>query len=98
MQDQNKLPYSNFWLGFSLGAITLGIAGYLLGTKNGRTLLKKLLELSENLEENILLLGEELEENFVEKSQLGQPQKPSQETHSTLHDVLEKIKVRHKII
>lgn len=98
MHDQNKSSLTNFWFGFSLGAITLTIAGYLLGTKNGRILLKKILELSENLEENLLLLGEELEENILEKSQADQTFKSTPKIHSTLRDVLEKIKVRRKII
>ncbi len=53
---------SNLWLGFMFGAAVTTALGFFLGTKKGRQTLKQLLEISENLEENILILGEELEE------------------------------------
>jgi hypothetical protein len=64
MENQNKL--STFWLGFILGAIATGAGAYFFGTKKGREMLKKILELSENLEENLLIIGEELEEELGE--------------------------------
>ncbi len=42
---------SSFWFGFALGASTAGSAIFFLGTKKGRATLKKVLELSEGLEE-----------------------------------------------
>ncbi|MCX7881116.1 MAG: hypothetical protein N2482_01220 [Patescibacteria group bacterium] len=44
---------SNFWFGFSLGALFIIIGTMIFGTKKGRETLKKFLEISENFEENI---------------------------------------------
>jgi len=68
MLDQNNKK-TNFWFGFTLGAGSIAVSAFLLGTKKGRQLLKKAIDFSENLEENLVLLGEELEEIIVEKGQ-----------------------------
>jgi hypothetical protein len=57
---KNKEQPSNFWFGFALGTIAAVGSSYLLGTKNGRDLTKKLLDLTENLEENLNLIKTEL--------------------------------------
>lgn len=44
---------SSFWFGFALGATTVSSAIFFLGTKRGRTTLKRIIELSEGLEETI---------------------------------------------
>lgn len=60
MSSQNNSKTSNFWFGFSLGIISMSALIYLFGTEKGRKNLKKILDLTENLEETINLLGEEL--------------------------------------
>lgn len=49
--DEHKR--SGFWFGFALGATTATSAIYFLGTKEGRKTLRKVLELSEGLEDVI---------------------------------------------
>jgi gas vesicle protein len=67
MKDQNKSP-SNFWFGFSLGMIAAVAATYLIGTKKGRELLKKIVDLSEHFPEKLPELVEELEKVFTGKN------------------------------
>jgi predicted transcriptional regulator len=61
---------SNFWFGFSLGVSASAAAIYFLGTKRGRENLKKLIELTEDLEgtveEVIDSLGVEHAQQFRE--------------------------------
>ncbi|OGK14545.1 hypothetical protein A3C98_02095 [Candidatus Roizmanbacteria bacterium RIFCSPHIGHO2_02_FULL_37_15] len=68
MQSQNHNKSSNLWLGFAFGALAATTVAFLFGTNKGRQILKKLLELSENLEENALAIVEEIEETFVDKA------------------------------
>lgn len=64
---------SNFWFGFALGA-TAGLSAlFMLGTEKGRDRLKKLIKVSENLEEHLADImddvkekGHEIEERVVE--------------------------------
>ncbi len=73
MSNQNHQPnnHSNFWSGFTLGAV-LGVAGvYLFGTKKGRHNLQKALELTENLEETIEKAIGGVGEEYIE--QLDKP-------------------------
>ena len=63
----NHHQVNNFFFGFALGVGAAGAAAFFLGTKKGRKMLKSALELSENLEENLLLLGEELGQTLAEK-------------------------------
>lgn len=53
MTNNNEHKVSNFWIGFSAGVIGASSVAFLLGTKNGREVLKKVLKFSENLEENL---------------------------------------------
>ena len=64
MAEQNNYQPSAFWFGFAMGTITLGIGAFLFGTKKGRSTVKKMLDLTDNLEENAILLFQELEEHF----------------------------------
>ncbi len=92
MPNQNNHRASNLWLGFLFGAATATTLAFFLGTKKGREMLKKLLDVSENLEENILILGEELEEMVMDKvtpstSHQAKKDKPS------LGNLLDKMKI-----
>ena len=58
---------SNLWLGFALGAAITTTIAILFGTKKGRETLKKLLELSENLEENLQAIVDEVQETITDK-------------------------------
>src|SRR4030042_571134 len=53
-------PASNFWFGFSLGVVATGFFIYLFATENGRKNLKKIIDLTENLETTVNNLSEEL--------------------------------------
>lgn len=53
MTNQNERKLSNFWIGFSVGVASAVGFGFLLGTKNGRDTVKKVLKFSENIEENL---------------------------------------------
>lgn len=44
---------SNFWFGFSLGALIGAASIYFFGTKNGRANMKKALDLTEDLEQTV---------------------------------------------
>lgn len=83
--EKNKQKVTNFWFGFSLGGLTIGLAAFLLGTKRGREILHKVLEMTENLDESILLLekhfGKELEN------------KDNSISHTSLPSLLDKIKI-----
>ncbi len=90
MENQNH-KVSNFWLGFALGSLAAGVGSYLFGTKKGRKRVQQILDWSENLEENLLLLGEELEENVIDKGTKikDDVQKLAEEGgHSTLDKIL----------
>ncbi|KKQ01604.1 MAG: hypothetical protein US11_C0006G0046 [Candidatus Roizmanbacteria bacterium GW2011_GWA2_36_23] len=94
MEKQNNHPVSNFWFGYLLGSITVGAGVFFFGTKKGRKTLSKLLELSENLEENIMTLLEELEENIEEKGQIVQAEAKKIERNSpTISYLLDKMKL-----
>lgn len=67
MKNQNKPP-SNFWFGFSLGIIAAVIAGYLVGTKKGRELLKKIVDISEHFPDKLPELITEIEKLFTDKN------------------------------
>lgn len=87
--DQHKA--SNLWLGFAFGAIGASVLAFFLGTKKGRQTLKKILELTENLEENVLSVVEEIEEVFIDKTQklkVNTKEKPA------LGNILEKMKIK----
>ncbi len=57
---------SNFWFGFSLGAI-VGAAGiYFFGTKSGRANMQKALELTEDLEKTVESVLGGVGEDYVE--------------------------------
>ena len=44
---------SNFWSGFAFGGIAVGLSAYVFGTKKGRTQLKRILELADNMGEDL---------------------------------------------
>ncbi len=97
MQKQNQAldktdhKISNLWLGFAFGAITTSVVAFLLGTKKGREILKKLLELTENLEENILIVAEEIEETLIDKAE---KLKTSAKEKPALGNILDKMKIK----
>ncbi|MDO8609420.1 MAG: hypothetical protein Q7R95_02645 [bacterium] len=94
MQNQNKHFINNFWFGFLLGAGATGAAAFFFGTKNGRKTLQKLLDLSENIEENLIYLaeefGEEIKEKGIEITQEITKTVPKKE-ESTLNQLLRKM-------
>jgi len=71
MAAQSNHSPSTFWFGFALGTMATGLSLYLFGTKKGRTTLKKIMELTENLEENAFSLFQELEEHVMPSKDEG---------------------------
>lgn len=89
-RDQNNNKLSNLWLGFAFGAISAATLAFFLGTKKGRQMLKKILEISENLEENAVIIAEQLEEEIMDKAdKIGD----LKEGKPLLGNILEKIKI-----
>ncbi|OGK09253.1 hypothetical protein A2767_06950 [Candidatus Roizmanbacteria bacterium RIFCSPHIGHO2_01_FULL_35_10] len=88
--NQNHNRNSNLWLGFAFGAISATTIAFFLGTKKGREMLKKLLELSENLEENAIVIAEQIEEAIMEKADKVSEQKQDK---PLLGNILEKMKI-----
>lgn len=84
----------NVWFGFAVGAV-IGAGGlYLLGTKDGRVLLKKLIDLAENMELSAEDVISEIEHTFEESE--AKPVLDGEEilNHggASLHMVLDKIR------
>ncbi|MBI3366238.1 YtxH domain-containing protein [Candidatus Roizmanbacteria bacterium] len=101
MENQNSHKLSTFWFGFLLGGALTGSAAFLLGTKQGRKTLKKILEMSENIEETVQDLFEEYGDEIREKgSELFDSVKKLQKNHShdnppfhSLSGLLDRIKI-----
>jgi hypothetical protein len=66
-QKHNNHKLTQFWFGFALGSVAIGAGAFLFGTKKGRSIVKRLVEYSENLEENLISLGKEYGEEFGTK-------------------------------
>lgn len=80
-RGQHQKPHSHIWFSFALGSI-IGASGlFLIGTAQGRRLLKKAMESAEHLEESVADMLSRLEEE----------DKPAVHEDSTLHTVLHKI-------
>lgn len=94
MENQSNHRVSNFWFGFLLGSAVAGSSAFFLGTKKGRKTLQKILELSENLEENIILIAEGLGDELKEKAKeiYEEVEKPGKKDFLTISSVLSKIK------
>lgn len=81
---KTKEPGGNFWFNFTLGTL-FGAGGlFILGTQQGRKLLKKAMEMAENLEGSAAEMIASLEEK------VGDQEK---KIGGSLHSVLEKIKM-----
>ena len=90
MASQNNPKTSNFWFGFSLGIVSISALIYLFGTEKGRKTLKKLLDLTENLEDTINLLTEELTGTTIFKEEKKEGNK---KTISSVNSLLDKMKI-----
>lgn len=91
-RGQNHNKSSNLWLGFAFGAVSVAAIAFLLGTKKGRQTLKKILELSENLEENALTLIEEIEETIIDKTEKLHETKQDKPILGTLLDKMKTLR------
>ncbi len=90
MADQSKYQPSAFWFGFTMGTIATGLSVFFLGTKKGRTTLKKVMDMTENLEENAISLFQELEEKL---EPVGSGKSSSSEKKAgTLDTIMHRIK------
>ena len=67
MESQNQHKLSSFWFGFLLGGAITGSTAFFLGTKQGRKTLKKLLEMTEDMEGTLQTFFEEYGNEIREK-------------------------------
>lgn len=86
MKKPIKHTNTNFWFGFVFGIASAAGASYLLGTKNGREKLKKLLEYAEQYGENPEELMQMLESLSEEKTKELEPIK------TNLNTLMDKVK------
>jgi hypothetical protein len=87
MSKTNEHRISNFWVGFSLGIAGTVALAYLFGTKTGRSMVKKTLRFSEDLEENL--------EHFIEEVDNRGPKKKNRKSglsFDNIENVLTKIR------
>ena len=89
---KTNLPHvSNFWAGFAVGTLTVAGMAFFLGTKQGRATLKKILDISENLEDHVASVLQELEQSIEEKTQEVKHEIDKNQS-TRLHSILNKIK------
>jgi hypothetical protein len=93
MEKTNREKVTNFWFGFAFGGLTLGALTFFLGTKKGRQTLKKVLEVSENLEEDLLTYGQELLEKGDDLKETAANLVGAKQTHFSLGGLLDKMRV-----
>lgn len=87
----NRHEGGNFWFGFSLGTIVMALLAYFFGTKHGRSLLKQMMDFTENLEENLqLLIEKQVEKQGNNSNQLETSHKSTLVT--SLETIIDKIK------
>ncbi|MFA5136093.1 MAG: YtxH domain-containing protein [Patescibacteria group bacterium] len=67
MTKQNEIKLSNFWIGFAAGISGAAGLAFLFGTKKGRENLKKLLKLSENLDEQLERFIDKIDKEHIKK-------------------------------
>ncbi len=99
MENTNNSKTNSFWVAFALGTTLSAAFVYLFGTSKGRKLLKKILDSTEGLEEDLDLLLGDLTEEVAEKlkSQAEEPidkavEKIKAYETTGLHNLIEKIK------
>jgi hypothetical protein len=68
-QKNQRNDSSTFWSGFSLGLLSGSILLYAFGTKKGRQTLKKALDNSETIEDNISQIIKLIQENITSEKQ-----------------------------
>lgn len=84
---------NNIWFGVVVGILLGGGGLYVLGTKNGRSLLKKIIALAEDMELSLEDVLSSVEEIFEEENPVIMGKEDSQSTsHDNLNTVLDKIK------
>ena len=87
MASQSNPKTTNFWFGFSLGILSTSAFIYFFGTEKGRKALKKLIDLTENFEENLSLIAEELDHIG-----LNDNKESTKKMASTIGSILNKVK------
>lgn len=86
---------SNFWFGFALGTIGATAVGYLLGTQNGREILKKLITYAEEFENDPQKLNEFINslKNIKKETHIGENASETMpKVINTLSTVLDRVK------
>lgn len=99
--DHHKKQQSQMWFCFTLGSI-IGASGlFLIGTAQGRKLLRKAMEMAENMETSASKMIADLEDEAEEKGQKIKDFAEPLIGHTPLHTVLQKIQTvlpQHKVI
>lgn len=90
-RDHPKKQHNNVWFGFTLGSVIGATGLFLIGTTQGRKLLKKAMEMAENLETSAQDMIADIED-YKEKNEqkIKDIVEPLVE-HTPLHAVLQKI-------
>lgn len=92
---ENKKKIENFWFGFSLGVLLGGVSLFLLGTKSGRELLRRLLHSAEEMEYYLENYLEKIETDKKEEKNKEKEAQPNKRT-PLIAEVLEKIHLATK--
>ncbi|HLD26352.1 MAG TPA: YtxH domain-containing protein [Patescibacteria group bacterium] len=89
--DNQKKHQSHIWFGFTLGSVIGATGLFLIGTTQGRKLLKKAMEIAEHLETSAEDVITHLENTVEEKGQKIKDIVEPFIEHTPLHSVLQKI-------
>ncbi len=81
-RDHHKKQHSHVWFGFTLGTVIGATGLFLLGTTQGRKLLKKAMEMAEHLETSTQDMLTHLENKDIVEPLVE---------HTPLHKILQKI-------
>lgn len=94
MLNNNQKPRleNNFWSGFLLGGILGAGCLFLLGTKKGRQILKKMIKSAEELEESLAEIIGDLEEKIEENQKKMENKIAEVIPEKNISSVLQKIK------
>ena len=90
-RDHQKKQHNNVWFGFTLGSIIGATGLFLIGTTQGRKLLKKAMEMAENLEMSAQDMIVDLEKAGEKTEQKIKDIVEPLIEHTLLHTVLQKI-------
>jgi len=89
MTNNNSETEGSFWFAFALGSTLVAMVVFLLGTKQGRETLKKVIERAENLDNDSL--AKELIKGIEKVASSGQNKEKSISSQINVNSLLKKI-------